>query len=571
MCSVSPPLLANLFPVGPLSHYVTIETLSDDILLNIFHHYLSVTPKLWPTLALVCQRWRYIIYTSPLGLNLRLYCTHGTPVLKTLDCWPVLPIAMQYGGVPKLDPPAPEDDDNIIAALKQSGRVRSISLTITSSLLEKLSTIISEPFLDLEELALLSQHNVQLTLPSTFRWGSRLHTLHSTGIALPSFPHLLSPCQDLADLQLHEIPSIGYFSPETFANALSGMTRLRSISLHLLSFPRRRSYVGLPPLPGERIVLPALTRFKYRGASKYLDSFVARIDAPHLGDIDITFFSQPTMDSLHLGQFLERMELQTSLTQAHIQASENAISISFTNSTTSSRLQIRMSCKQLDWQLSSMAQILNQFSHFLFRRIENLGFDATGPASGQDDIDGEQWLALIRVFEGTKDFRVAGIHVPDILCALCPASITDAIVLPSLHNLHLPPKPLPLGPLWDAVQSFIASRSSSRRPVLVKVPSYQCHLCPISFEQQQGLKRHLRDEHAYRIVCIHCSDFEYALRHNERFREHLQSEHPEVARNDAHISSPSLTPSQLDLQLDAFFNRHSSLRAPDIIATPALF
>jgi len=181
VCPVSPPLLANSFGVGPFSQQVIMEVLSDDILLNIFHHYLDATPRFWPTLAWVCQRWRQIVFTSPLGLNLRLHCTYGTPVLKTLDCWPALPIIVQYGGFPHLDPPAPEDDDNIIAALKQSGRVSSIGLTVTSSLLGTLSAI-SDPFSELEELALLSQENMQLTLPSTFRWGPRLHTLHLTRI-----------------------------------------------------------------------------------------------------------------------------------------------------------------------------------------------------------------------------------------------------------------------------------------------------------------------------------------------------------------------------------------------------
>ena len=72
-----------------------------------------------------------------------------------------------YGGVPNLNPPAPSDDDNIITALKQSGRVSSIGLTVTSSLLGKLSAI-SEPLLELEEFVLLSQDNVQQTFPSTF-------------------------------------------------------------------------------------------------------------------------------------------------------------------------------------------------------------------------------------------------------------------------------------------------------------------------------------------------------------------------------------------------------------------
>jgi hypothetical protein len=99
------------------------------------------------------------VLTSPLGLNLRLHCTHGTPVPKALICWPALPIIVKYGGAPNLNPPAPEDDDNIIAALKQSDRVGFISLTVTSSLLRKLS-VLSEPFSELEELALHSRDNM---------------------------------------------------------------------------------------------------------------------------------------------------------------------------------------------------------------------------------------------------------------------------------------------------------------------------------------------------------------------------------------------------------------------------
>jgi hypothetical protein len=555
-----PQQLANKFGVGLLSQRVTIEMLFDDILLNIFRHCLDATPQCWPTLGFLCQRWRQNLLTSPLGLNLQLHCTHGTPVLKAITCWPTLPIVILYGGASDLNPPAREDDDNIITALKQSGRVSSISLTATSSIVEKLSAI-SEPFLELEKLTLLSQDTMELTLPSTLRWGTRLHTLHSTRIAFPSLPPLLSPCHDIVDLQLHEIPISGYFSPESFSNSLSGLTQLRSLSLHLLSFPRRKSYVSLVPPPGERIVLPALTNLKYRGTSKYLDILVARIDAPCLGDMGITVFYQPTMDASQIGRFIERIDMQRLLSRADIQTSAQAISISFTGTNTSTRLRLQISCKRLDWQLSCMAQVCDQFSPFLFR-VEELSINTTQLPSGQDDVVGDQWLEIARSFGGARDVRVADKITPDIFLALGRAGGEHTTVFPALNHLHVQnPAMIMNEPSWDALLLFINMRSLSGRPIQINVPLSQCHICHASFRQQKGLELHLVEKHTYRIMCSYCADFVCTPGHGDPFREHLESEHPILMRHDALISNPFLIP----LQLDRLVNRHSTLHAPVIV------
>ena len=561
---VLPSLFANSFVACTFSQQVTIETLSDDILLNIFRHNLDETPRFWPTLAWVCRRWRQIILTSPLGLNLRLHCSHGTPVLKALTCWPALPIIVKYGGVPNLNPPAPEDDDNIIAALKQSDRVSFISLTVTSSLLGKFS-VISEPLSELEELALLSQDKMQLTLPSTFRWGPRLRILHSTRIAFPSFPQLLLPSQDLVDIKLDEIPIAGYFSPEAFANALSGIIQLRTLSLHFLSLPPRRKYLALPPPPGERIILLALTHLKYRGSSKYLDSLVARIDAPHLEDFNITFFNQPTMDASQLGRFIERTEMVTSLGQAEFQISMHAISISFTNPSASTPLRLRIPCKQLDWQLSSMAQICDRFSSFLFR-VKTLSINTNQSESGPVDVNmrGGQGLELFRSFHGTRNLLVVGELTTDLLCALRPTDeshTTNTIVLPALRHLRVQ-NPIPSidEPFWDITQSLIDSRRLSVELDLL------CHICKTRFTEQEELRRHLVLTHEYQMVCSYCGNFQCKLGYTQLFREHLNSSHPEEVRNDALILDPRSAATYYQLQSIAF--RHGSPRMPDI-ATPS--
>ena len=552
--------LSDPFGVGPFPRQLTIEVLYDDILLDIFRHYLDATPHIWPTLVWVCRRWRELVLSSPRGLNLRLYCRPRTPFLKALCHWPALPIVIQCGGTPNLDPPDPEDDDNIIAALKQSSRVRSIRLTVTRSLREKLSAI-SEPFTQLEDLVLSSQDNLQPTFPSSFHLGPRLRTLHLIRIAIPSFPQLVPPSQFLVDIRIHEIRSTGYFSPEAFANALSRATQVRSLSLHFRSFPSHRYHLGLPPPLGERVVLPALTFLSYQGTSIYLDSFVARLDAPHLSKINITFWEQPTMDALHLGPFIQRTEMHASLFYAAVETSSNIISLSLTSSKEPTPLRLQIWCTKLDRQLSCMAQVCDQVSPFL-SHVFDLWFKTTQPLHGQGGTNGEQWLDLLHSFKfsGVQSFWMVNELTTDILCALGPANERNTtMMLPSLHSVRIQ-RPIEMdGPSWDSVQSFITSRSISGRPVEFVAPSYQCHICHGSFEEQQRLKYHLRDKHEYQILCSYCDDFEFT--HVDIFREHLGSKHPEIARKDALISNPSLTPTPFD----SLVNRHSSLRAPVII------
>ena len=144
------------------------------------------------------------MFASQRAFRLRLFCTHRTPVSKTLDYWPDLPIVMEYGGSPALDPPAPEDEDNIMAAIKQSDRVSHISLIVTRSLLKRLSAI-EMRFLELEDLVLLSRYSVQPIQPRAFRWGSRLRRLHLAEITFLALMQHLSSSRDLVGIQLHDI------------------------------------------------------------------------------------------------------------------------------------------------------------------------------------------------------------------------------------------------------------------------------------------------------------------------------------------------------------------------------
>ncbi len=245
------------------------------------------------------------------------------------------------------------------------------------------------------------------------------------------------------------------------------MTHLQTLSFHFLSLPSRRNHFSIPPPSRERVVLPALKFFKYRGTNKYLDTFLARVDTPCIEQIDITFFNQPTFDVSQIGRFVNRIDGLNSYGRANILTSNNAISVCVRRPGTFTRLAVQVSCQQLDWQLSSMTQICHHFSTFL-SCVRELGISGTPPPNGQDDVVNEQWLPLIRSFGGTERLHVAGNLGTDIMRTLKPACGDPPTVLPLLRNLYVEePRPF-YTDSQAAVVSFINSRRVSGCPINVE-------------------------------------------------------------------------------------------------------
>ena len=419
----------------------------------------------------ICRKWRRIVFDSQRALRLQLVCTHGIPVLKTLDRFPALPIVVQYGGSPALDPPAPEDEGNIMAALAHSDRITSLHLTVTSSLLEKLSAI-KESFSELEDLVLLSQNGAQLALPSTFQWGPHLRCLDSSRVTIPSLLHLLDCSKNLVYLRLHEVLDPSRFPPEMLANTFSGMVQLQSLSLH---FPSTSNHLTLPLPSRELVVLPALTRLNFQGTTEYLERLVARIDTPHLGDIEFTFFEKSNFDLHQLCKYITRIGMHTSFRQADILTSEHAVSISLIRQAApgdSKRLKLQSFCKPFSDQLFIMARILYQFSVFL-HSVEDLRITAQRPSRQGDALYCERWLEpinqVINSFISVKWLYISGNLWNDIVSSLGlwerrPESILPS--LPALHKLYI----LQPGPHFSRLRetgvSVMVSRRLSYSPIV---------------------------------------------------------------------------------------------------------
>ncbi|KAH9018083.1 hypothetical protein EDB84DRAFT_1520212 [Lactarius hengduanensis] len=311
------------------------------------------------------------------------------------------------------------------------------------------------------------------------------------------------------------------------------MTQLQSLSLHFLSPPSRRDHSGVPPQLGTPVVLPTLSHLKFRGTSKYLNSLLAGIDAPCLGDIDITFFNQLTFDTSQLGKFIDRTDIQKLHRRADIITSKRAISISFAQPGAPTRFGLHVLCEQLDWQLFCMTQICSHFSSFLLS-VGDIRINAARPLSGQDDVDGERWLELIRLFGGARTFRVAGDLAPDVVRALGPANRVLEAVLPSLRNLYVQDSgPLRTSSREDVV-SLITWRRLSGCPISVgymqlsEPPVYLCLNCDIGLTQHQIISGHTNDRPDARIRCHFCHRFTFSQGRPHLYQEHLRRRHPDA-------------------------------------------
>ncbi|KAI0293315.1 hypothetical protein B0F90DRAFT_1822158 [Multifurca ochricompacta] len=249
-------------------------------------------------------------------------------------------------------------------------------------------------------------------------------------------PKFLLLTKDLVDLTLVEIPSAGYFSPESLVTSLSGMTQLEILDIGFTSPSSRPNRRSLPSL--RRAVLSSLTRFSFRGISEYLEDLVAGIEAPALDCLIVTLFNQLSFDVPQLHQFISRAENLRVPSRAELKSSKNGVSILFqlARTDTPRDLSLRIACKPLDWQVSSIAEICNQ-SSTLFSRVEvlNIHGDYRQPAR-REEIGVPEWLELFRPFTAVRSLYVSVSLGPLVAHALEDAADGPVMeVLPALQLL----------------------------------------------------------------------------------------------------------------------------------------
>jgi hypothetical protein len=197
-----------------------------------------------------------------------------------------------------------------------------------------------------------------------------------------------------------------------------------------------------------------------------LEDLVARIDAPLLDKLYIEFFHQLIFDTPQLARFVSRtpniqppVEVCIDFGDRNVEiASENASLWTFPRN-----FVLGISCRQPDWQLSSLAQVCSSSLPEAFTStVEHLYIYGRQPY-WQDDIENSQWLEVLHPFTAVKYLYLSKIFASRITSALQELA---GEVLPSLQNIFLEGV-YPSGPIQGAIGKFVASRQLAGHPIAV--------------------------------------------------------------------------------------------------------
>ena len=375
----------------------------------------------------------------------------------------------------------PEDYD-FDAAMVHPNRVYEIHLHLTISQLERLASVMRRQFPALIHLSLETYPDSPPVpaLPDEFLGGFalRLQSLELNRIPFPALPNFLLSATDLVSLALFNIPDSGYVLPEVIVSHLATLANLESLVIEFespLSHPNRADW--RPPLP-TRSVLAALTGFQFLGVSDYLEDLVARIDAPLLDSIDITFNHTLITDISQLARFIRRTTRIPVLKEAHLSFDYFGVVVRSSPprgiAVEKSGLTIR--CEDDGWNFSFLGHNLTSFFPSILM-VEHLYIYESISMLSQDGVEDIQLPEVFRALTTVKDLyahiKLAEIFAP-ILQEHFGGTVTD--VLPALETLCLKAdlqEDQPSEPLQEALGQFVAARQLIGHPVTISYRNWE--------------------------------------------------------------------------------------------------
>jgi hypothetical protein len=314
---------------------------------------------------------------------------------------PPLPLVIDYEGT---DVTA-EDEEAIILALEQRDRVRRIRFILPVLKLQELTMAIDEEYPILEYLILAvppEDNNTVLILPETLETPHLRHLAISCSI--PIRFQLLTTAVGLITLNLSVFHPSTYFQPAVLLQSLSLMPQLEMLLIFFyFAVPNRDVERQLMRTPiTTHVTLPNLRSFSFQAVSAYSEAVLSRITAPRLEDFQICYHKQLTFSVPELLQFIGRTE-NFRFDRAKFNFYSERVYVAINPPETNmpdDAFSMNVDCWNLDWQVSSVAQIFNALSQ-MFSAVEHLTLssDAHSQSSEEhNEVERTEWRKLLRSF-----------------------------------------------------------------------------------------------------------------------------------------------------------------------------
>ena len=361
-----------------------------------------------------------------------------------------------------------EDEEGIVLALQCRDRVRRVRLFMSFPNMQKPIMAMDEEYPILEHLIMgHTTENTEQPYPTVYVLpelrAPNLRHLLLADFSIPIRSRLLMTAVGLVTLCLFMDISI---QPNTLLQWVSFMPQLENLVIASSSpVPNRVVERQLDITPITQVTLPNLRWFSYQGVSASLEALVGAVIAPSLQQLRVDFFNQLTFPIPRLQQFINTTE-NLRFDIAGLKFADERVDVAlYPRGAMTYAFGINVHCSHLDWQVSSMAQILNALRQVI-SEVEYLILEYeshTSSHEGHNEVDHTEWRELLKSFSHAKTLRIDDGIAKELKELLSCLQWDPLELLPELQELEYSGS----GDLGYALTPFLDVRRNTGRPVIL--------------------------------------------------------------------------------------------------------
>ncbi|KAI0265601.1 hypothetical protein BC834DRAFT_877705 [Gloeopeniophorella convolvens] len=415
----------------------TIESLPDDVLLDIFDSYrldmIADTHSFglyqWYQVvpAHVCQRWRRIIIASPKRLRLQICCSWDFPAAEVLRYSPPFPIVVRYTATGRAD-------YGMVVAVGHLDRIRDLTLRFTPLYAHMVHSMSNRRAPLLENLDLtLDSHKEYMSLPGPFILGDDAPQLRQVRLANVLFPVITARNVVSFTFILH-LSNPGGTWLDDLSASIHSMPRLQLLSLRL---EQRVSSIS-PFKDRPRVVLQELRTIRYLGPSIPFDVIFSRIEIISLIVLNLNITDPQPVIIPSLARYFYKLP-RSIFTLAHVEASPTSLYVASSPTypppgQASVLLRLYHSGPELSPLIPDIAQALQPA--FADVKTVIVGSNDETFLFGTGDVAGAPlWRIFLPSLSTAAHLLIDDINVPSAVQVLIQPGISD--LLPNLHDISL--------------------------------------------------------------------------------------------------------------------------------------